>query len=91
MSKILISQNFDRSLQQQKLQNTIDQSQKNIHIKGLIGSALSFVVANAFKSGDKPFLLVFNDKEEAAYYLNDLEQLINDKDVLFYPGSYRRP
>ncbi len=32
-----------------------------------------------------------NDKEEAAYFLNDLEQLINDKDVLFYPGSYRRP
>lgn len=32
-----------------------------------------------------------NDKEEAAYYLNDLEQLIGEKDVLFYPGSYRRP
>lgn len=35
--------------------------------------------------------MVFNDKEEAAYYLNDLEQLIGEKDVLFYPGSYRRP
>jgi hypothetical protein len=31
------------------------------------------------------------DKEEAAYYLNDLENLINDQDVLFYPSSYRRP
>ena len=38
-----------------------------------------------------PFLLILNDKEEAAYYLNDLEQLIGEKDVLFYPGSYRRP
>ena len=35
--------------------------------------------------------MVFNDKEEAAFYLNDLELLLNDKDVLFYPGSYRRP
>ena len=35
--------------------------------------------------------MIFNDKEEAAYYLNDFEQLLNDKDVLFYPGSYRRP
>ncbi len=32
-----------------------------------------------------------NDKEEAAYVLNDLEQLIGETDVLFYPGSYRRP
>jgi transcription-repair coupling factor (superfamily II helicase) len=30
-------------------------------------------------------------RKKRAYYLNDLEQLINDKDVLFYPGSYRRP
>ncbi|NVK03634.1 MAG: transcription-repair coupling factor, partial [Flavobacteriia bacterium] len=31
------------------------------------------------------------DKEEAAYVLNDLEKLLKDRDVLFYPGSYRRP
>lgn len=35
--------------------------------------------------------MVLNDKEEAAYILNDLEKLVKDRDVLFYPGSYRRP
>ena len=59
--------------------------------KGLIGSSLSFVIDALFKKTEVPFLLLCNDKEEAAYYLNDLEQLINDKDVLFYPASYRRP
>lgn len=49
------------------------------------------MVSEAFKSADSPFLLILNDKEEAAYLLNDLEQLIGEKDVLFYPGSYRRP
>ncbi|HBI01294.1 transcription-repair coupling factor, partial [uncultured Flavobacterium sp.] len=44
-----------------------------------------------FQKTELPFLLLFNDKEEAAYYLNDLENLINDQDVLFYPSSYRRP
>src|SRR5690606_18262625 len=39
----------------------------------------------------QPFLLIVNDKEEAAYYLNDLENLISKEDVLFYPSSYRRP
>ncbi|MGY6649325.1 transcription-repair coupling factor [Wenyingzhuangia sp. IMCC45574] len=55
------------------------------------GAALSFLIAEAFKKTEKTFLLVFDDKEQAAYYLNDLERLVNDKDVLFYPGSYRRP
>lgn len=91
MSKTQISQTYLRSLQQQKLQNAIAQTQGKTHVKGLVGSAFSFVISNAFKQAEKPFLLIFNDKEEAAYYLNDLEELLNEKDVLFYPGSYRRP
>lgn len=91
MSKTTISQTFLQSLQQQKLQNTIAENQSRVHLKGLLGSSFSFVIANAFKETEKPFLLIFNDKEEAAYYLNDLEQLLSEKDVLFYPGSYRRP
>jgi len=94
MSKTIIAKSFAQSLQQRKLRKYIALSEENpsrIHIKGLVGSALSYVLANAFEEADKPFLLIFNDKEEAAYYLNDLEQLTGEKNVLFYPGSYRRP
>ena len=91
MSKSLLSQTYLRSLQLQKLQTAIAKNETKSHLKGLVGSALSFVITESFKQADKPFLLIFNDKEEAAFYLNDLEQLLNDKDVLFYPGSYRRP
>lgn len=66
-------------------------TRKKTNIIGLVGSSLSFVIHALFKKTELPLLLLFNDKEEAAYYLNDLEQLINDQDVLFYPGSYRRP
>ena len=69
----------------------MSQTGTKTHLKGLVGSSFSFVISTVFKAAEKPFLLVFNDKEEAAHYLNDLEQLCNDKDVLFYPGSYRRP
>ncbi|WP_408610588.1 transcription-repair coupling factor [Flavobacterium fragile] len=58
---------------------------------GLVGSSLSFVANSLFKKSELPFLILFSNKEEAAYYLNDLEQLINTEDVLFYPSSYRRP
>ncbi len=62
-----------------------------MHLSGLLGSALSFVIRSVFKKSELPFLVVLNNKEEAAYYLNDLEQMIGEQDVLFYPGSFRRP
>ncbi|KAA5827315.1 transcription-repair coupling factor [Algibacter amylolyticus] len=91
MSKTSISQTYLQALQTQNLQTTMAQIGSKTHIKGLVGSSFSFVISSIFKAADKPFLLVFNDKEEAAHYLNDLEQLLSSKDVLFYPGSYRRP
>jgi len=98
LTKTPISQLFEQSPQLGKLRDSIAQTQHNdsqasrkINIKGLVGSSLSFVISEAFKSAESPFLLILNEKEEAAYHLNDLEQLIGEKDVLFYPGSYRRP
>ncbi|WP_417195353.1 transcription-repair coupling factor [Bizionia sp.] len=91
MSKSILSQTYAQALQTQNLQTAIAQTENRTHVKGLVGSAFSLVISEAFKQADKPFLLVFNDKEEAAFHLNDLEAMLNDKDVLFYPGSYRRP
>ncbi|MDG5490860.1 transcription-repair coupling factor [Psychroserpens sp. SPM9] len=91
MSKSILSQTYVQALQTQNLQTTIAQTKAKLHLKGLVGSSLSLVITETFKASDLPFLLIFNDKEEAAFYLNDLEVLLNDKDVLFYPGSYRRP
>ncbi|MFC4816440.1 transcription-repair coupling factor [Flavobacterium sp. GCM10023249] len=62
-----------------------------LHIKGLLGSSLSFVVESLFRKKENSFLLLCNEKEEAAYILNDLEELVGEEDVLFYPSSYRRP
>lgn len=91
MSKTILSQTYAQTLQLQNLQTAIAQTGTKLHLKGLVGSSLSLIISEAFKASELPFLLVFNDKEEAAFYLNDLEVLLNDKDVLFYPGSYRRP
>ncbi|WP_149274461.1 transcription-repair coupling factor [Pareuzebyella sediminis] len=95
MTQIAIQHLFSQSSPIQKLRETLAHSEGSnpvhVHLKGLTGSSLSFILAHIFKEIEKPLLLIFNDKEEAAYYLNDLEQLIGDKNVLFYPGSYRRP
>ncbi|WP_031426506.1 transcription-repair coupling factor [Flavimarina sp. Hel_I_48] len=96
MAKTKINQHFAQLPQLQDLQTAIAKPQNRLAVNGLIGSALSFVLAESFKTSEKPFLVILTDKEEAAYFLNDLENLINSgkkkqHDVLFYPGSYRRP
>ena len=91
MSKALVWSLFEQSSETRKLRQAIANSEKNIHISGLVGSSLSLVIAELFRTSEDPFLYILNDKEEAAYHLNDLENLLGDKNVLFYPGSYRRP
>ena len=106
MSKKLVTSLYSQSSQTRKLGETIAISaplndrkssvaersrSHNITVSGLVGSSLSLVLAETFQNSELPFLLILNDKEEAAYHLNDLENLLGDQNVLFYPGSYRRP
>ncbi len=103
MNNTLVSSLFKQSSATRKLGETIAISASlnnpvaergrshNITITGLIGSSVSLMVAEVFNSTLKPFLLIFNDKEEAAFHLNDLENVLGVDKVLFYPGSYRKP
>ncbi len=43
-----------------------------------------------YQAQQKPFLLIFSDKEESAYYYNDFQNLAGENRVLFFPESYRR-
>ncbi len=61
------------------------------HIKGITASFTSLAGCASYLHSERPHLFILSDKEEAAYFLNDLERITNEKDVLFYPGSYRRP
>ncbi|MFV8345573.1 transcription-repair coupling factor [Flavobacterium sp. ZB4P13] len=92
MSKTALYNTYDNSPKtQQIVARLLENNQVKMQLSGLLGSALSFVIRSIFKKAELPFLIVLNNKEEAAYYLNDLEQMIGEQDVLFYPGSYRRP
>ena len=92
MSKTLVRSLFRESSAQAALKTQLtEQSRDNCVVSGLVGSALSISIAELFKETALPFLLILNDKEQAAYHLNDLENILGDESVLFYPGSYRRP
>ena len=91
MSKANVLNTYDNSPKVKQIADSLQIPEQKIHLHGLVGSSLSMVIQSVFKKVELPLLLLFNDKEEAAYYLNDLEQCIGEQDVLFYPGSYRRP
>ncbi|CAM3923601.1 transcription-repair coupling factor [Flavobacterium sinopsychrotolerans] len=92
MSKKILYHTYDNSPKiQQIVARLLENNQVKMQLSGLLGSAVSFVIRSVFKQSELPFLVILNNKEEAAYYLNDLEQMIGEQDVLFYPGSFRRP
>ncbi|MBM76986.1 MAG: transcription-repair coupling factor [Crocinitomicaceae bacterium] len=67
---------------------------KNILLKGLVGSATSFVSDAIIQTLNGNHLFILPDKEAAIYFFNDLENIISSErgtTLLFYPASYRRP
>ena len=68
-----------------------DQAPKSFQVQNLIGSSKSFYSLELFKQANRPLVFVLKDKETAAYHLNELEDFLSKDEVLFYPGSYRRP
>ena len=63
----------------------------HIQIKGLVGS-LDAVIASAFflQNPKQTHLFVLSDREEAAYFINDLQNLVGEEHVLSFPMSYKR-
>ena len=51
----------------------------------------SVVFGAVHKAGHCSHLIILHDKEEASYFLNDLQQLLPQKDLLLFPMSYKRP
>lgn len=83
-----------------KVKKLTDQLAEVGHISclGLIGSSRSYVVAAASDTMGGLSFVICSDKEKAAYFYNDLENIYGEKDtdyskkrVLFYPTSYKRP
>nr|WP_309937927.1 transcription-repair coupling factor [Aureibacter tunicatorum] len=69
-----------------------DKKKRKIALSGLKGSLDAFVMLSyANKNDSGHHLVVLHDKEEAAFFHTDLQAISKDKEILFFPGSYRRP
>lgn len=62
-----------------------------LQLLGMRGAQVSFVLAGAYLAEPRTHLLVANDKEEAAYWQNNLASLFERKPIHFFPDSFKRP
>lgn len=65
--------------------------QAKFRMTGLVGSQPAFLLAAIFRHTQRNTFIILNDKEEALYFLNDLQSLMPQKEILFFPASYKRP
>ena len=67
---------------------------RRICVSGLQGSAapllFSSLAARSPQLLGVPFLFVLSDEEEAAYFYQDLMQVLGDANVLFFPSGFKR-
>ncbi len=90
MEKIDLVKQLNTSPLQASLNTAIHRAE-NTHALNMVGSGLSFALGSSYSKNENTQILICNDKEAAAYYFNDLQRILGEKEVLFFPSSYRRP
>ncbi len=60
-------------------------------LKGVAGSSISLILSSVFKKNKVHHVAIFNDREEAAYFFNDVQNVIAGNRVFFFPHSDRKP
>ena len=67
-----------------------DKSLETVFLQGLLASAAPMMFAAAALKSPKTILFILQDADEAAYFYNDLKQMMGTETVFYFPSSYRR-
>lgn len=73
------------------LKKIIKEEQTNeIWLKNLKASAAPLLFSSVTKNSNEVFVFILSDADEAGYFYHDLHQLQGEKQVMFFPSSYKR-
>ena len=61
-----------------------------VHLEELVGGALSFYAAAMIERTGGLHLFVADDRDAAAYLMNDFYRLLDEEQIYFFPSSYKR-
>ncbi len=88
MNQSTILEKYRNSTLINQLKSAIEDDQLHIYASGITGSFKSVALASSISN--LSHLAILNDKEEAAYFYNDLVQLVGQDQVFFLPSTYKR-
>jgi len=81
-----------------QLAQALHEPTARVHLAGLTGAQLAFAVAATIHPGPpqgsplpSAVLFIAESKEDAAYLLNDLQGVLGEQAVHFFPDSFKRP
>ncbi len=85
-------QSYRQSTQAVQLAKALTAPRARVQLTGLIGSQTAFALAGAATTKGSPFhLYIANSREEAAYLQNDLQGILAEQTIHFFPDSFKRP
>jgi transcription-repair coupling factor (superfamily II helicase) len=69
-----------------------------IALRGMAGSAPAVIAASVIRQSRKSFLFILSERESAAYFFNDLENLLGERElsyenrnIFLFPASFKKP
>jgi len=84
------------SLAQALAQYVATDKPTRVQVKGLVGSLDAIIASATYKIHTDAktrinHIFILNDRDEALYFYNDLQNLLGKKNIWFFPSSYKRP
>lgn len=73
-----------------ELHKALNEESATVHLEELVGGALSFYSAAEVMRRGGVHIFVAEDRDAAAYLLNDFYALLDEEQVYFFPTSYKR-
>jgi len=80
---------YSQSEQVHSIKENLQARNPKIQLKGLIGSSDAMLAAALYAEEKRMNVFVLPNHEDASFFLSDLESLF-DKQILFFPASYKK-
>ena len=74
----------------QELIQQLEIPQARVLLRNTIGASPAFIASSLFLLTDFTQVIICNDADDAQYFQNDLQVLLDKKEILFLPSSYKK-
>lgn len=81
----------DNRLKQIAAGISLPQTPQHFLLRNLKGASINLAAAAIWQQSEVNHVFILNDREEAAYFQNNFENLTNALDICYFPDSFKKP